>query len=223
MQRTVVVIAGAEDPATIVLRDAQHLAAVEVKRDAMVLTLMRYAEELVDTSEYSFPSAKDVRKPELEMARTLVKNLEDTWDPEQYTDRYRANLRSLRGINRPQARDRLPRALDSGEVGLRLLDLAEAVAVPGTLAKVEGIGRDRFEFQMLYGVRPALQRRLVAQSYKRPRSAASRNAGTFHTASSTIACDIFEPPSSRSTNVIGISTTRKPLRSARYVVSIWKA
>jgi proline dehydrogenase len=29
-----------------------------------------------------------------------------------------------------------------------------------------GIGRDRFEFQMLYGVRPALQRRLVAQSYK---------------------------------------------------------
>jgi proline dehydrogenase len=30
----------------------------------------------------------------------------------------------------------------------------------------EGIGRDRFEFQMLYGVRPALQRRLVAQSYK---------------------------------------------------------
>ena len=30
----------------------------------------------------------------------------------------------------------------------------------------EGIARDRFEFQMLYGVRPALQRRLVAQSYK---------------------------------------------------------
>src|ERR671911_1081010 len=38
--------------ATIVLRDAQHLAALEVKKDAMVLTLMRYAEELVDESEY---------------------------------------------------------------------------------------------------------------------------------------------------------------------------
>src|SRR4051795_12625302 len=35
--------------ATIVLREAQHLAAVEVKKDAMVLTLMRYAQELVDT------------------------------------------------------------------------------------------------------------------------------------------------------------------------------
>jgi proline dehydrogenase len=30
----------------------------------------------------------------------------------------------------------------------------------------KGIERDRFEFQMLYGVRPALQRSLVAQSYK---------------------------------------------------------
>jgi DNA end-binding protein Ku len=81
--------------ATIVLRDAQHLAALEVAGDAMVLTLMRYAEELVDISEYSFPSAKDVRKAELEMARTLVKSLADTWDPAQYTDEYRANLMKI--------------------------------------------------------------------------------------------------------------------------------
>src|SRR5687768_3175357 len=81
--------------ATIVLREAQHLAAVEVAGEAMVLTLMRYAEELVDTSEYTFPSAKDVRKPELEMARTLVENLADKWDPTQYTDQYRANLMKI--------------------------------------------------------------------------------------------------------------------------------
>ena len=34
------------------------------------------------------------------------------------------------------------------------------------LAAREGIERDRFEFQMLYGVRPGLQRTLVAQSHK---------------------------------------------------------
>ena len=78
--------------ATIVLREAQHLAALEVVKDAMVLTLMRYAEELVDLKEYSFPAATDVRKPELEMARTLVENLADTWDPTQYKDTYRENL-----------------------------------------------------------------------------------------------------------------------------------
>jgi DNA end-binding protein Ku len=81
--------------ATIVLREAQHLAAVQVVGDAMVLTQMRYAEELVDTSAYTFPSAKDIRKPELEMARTLVENLRDTWDPSQYTDEYRQNLMKI--------------------------------------------------------------------------------------------------------------------------------
>jgi len=33
-------------------------------------------------------------------------------------------------------------------------------------AEREGVDRDRFEFQLLYGVRPALQLSLVAQSYK---------------------------------------------------------
>jgi len=35
-----------------------------------------------------------------------------------------------------------------------------------SFAEREGIGRDRFELQMLYGVRPALQRRLVAEGSK---------------------------------------------------------
>ena len=42
----------------------------------------------------------------------------------------------------------------------RIIRLVQAFAAR------EGIGGDRFEFQMLYGVRPALQRRLVAQSHK---------------------------------------------------------
>jgi DNA end-binding protein Ku len=81
--------------ATIVLREAQHLAALEVAGNAMVLTLMRYAEELVDVGDFHFPAAKDIRKPELQMARTLVENLADTWDPSQYTDEYRANLMKI--------------------------------------------------------------------------------------------------------------------------------
>jgi DNA end-binding protein Ku len=81
--------------ATIVLREAQHLAAVEVIGDAMVLTLMRYAEELVDTKTYTFPPAREIREPELKMAVTLVENLADKWDPSQYTDQYRENLMKI--------------------------------------------------------------------------------------------------------------------------------
>ncbi len=81
--------------ATIVLRDVQHLAALEVVQDALVLTLMRFAEELVDVGEYTFPALKDVRKPELQMARALVENLAGTWDPSEYTDEYRRNLMKI--------------------------------------------------------------------------------------------------------------------------------
>ena len=81
--------------ATIVLRDAQHLAALEVVGKAMVLTLMRYAEELVDAKQLTFPDATGIRKPELQMARTLVEQLADKWDPAQYTDEYRENLMKI--------------------------------------------------------------------------------------------------------------------------------
>jgi DNA end-binding protein Ku len=81
--------------ATIVLRDAQHLAALEVKDQAMVLTMMRFAEELVATDEFTFPSASGVRKPELQMAKTLVEQFAGDWDPTQYSDEYRANLMKI--------------------------------------------------------------------------------------------------------------------------------
>jgi DNA end-binding protein Ku len=78
--------------AKFILRDAQHLAAVEVIDQALVLSVMRFADELVDASTFSFPKADVVRDRELTMARTLVENLAAEWDPEKYTDQYRENL-----------------------------------------------------------------------------------------------------------------------------------
>jgi DNA end-binding protein Ku len=78
--------------ATFILRDAQHLAAVEVIGQAIVLTVMRFADELVDTSEYEFPAEGAYRKPELEMAIALVNGLAAGWNPAKYTDQYRENL-----------------------------------------------------------------------------------------------------------------------------------
>lgn len=80
--------------ATIILREQSHLAAVEVIGDALVLTLMRYADELVDVTQFRFPVV-EVRKPELEMARTLVASFEGEWDPSKYADEYRNNLMKI--------------------------------------------------------------------------------------------------------------------------------
>lgn len=78
--------------AKIILRDAQHLAAVEAIGDALVLTMMRFADELADLSEFRFPKAQGIRPAELNMAKQLVENLSAKWDPEKYTDEYKANL-----------------------------------------------------------------------------------------------------------------------------------
>lgn len=78
--------------AKFILRDALHLAAVEVIGDAIVLTLMRFADELVDPSHLSLPADSAVRKQELDIAKTLVSNLNAEWDPSKYSDDYRDNL-----------------------------------------------------------------------------------------------------------------------------------
>jgi DNA end-binding protein Ku len=76
----------------IILREAQHLAAIEVIEDAIVLTMMRFADELADLSTFAFPPAEGLRKPELAMARQLIDHLSADWDADKYTDEYLANL-----------------------------------------------------------------------------------------------------------------------------------
>ncbi len=76
----------------IILRETQHLAAVEVIEDAIVLTMMRFADELADLSTFSFPASEGLRKPELAMARQLIDHLGADWDPAKYTDEYQENL-----------------------------------------------------------------------------------------------------------------------------------
>src|SRR5687768_15774045 len=78
--------------AKIILRDSQHLAALEVIGDALVLTMMRFADELADLKDFTFPSATGIRKQELTMAGQLIESLSGKWDPGKYTDEYVENL-----------------------------------------------------------------------------------------------------------------------------------
>ena len=78
--------------AKIILRDAQHLAAVEAIGDALVLTMMRFADELADLDDFRFPRVDVIRPAELKMAKQLIDNLSAEWKPEKYTDDYRDNL-----------------------------------------------------------------------------------------------------------------------------------
>ncbi|HTL01620.1 MAG TPA: Ku protein [Vicinamibacterales bacterium] len=104
--------------AKIIIREAQHLAAVEVIDDAIVLTLLRYADELVDSEQLAFPAGDKVRKAELDMAKMLIDNLAADWDPSKYTDEYRENLMKLIKARMKGEKPHLPaaEAPASGEV-----------------------------------------------------------------------------------------------------------
>ena len=78
--------------AKIILRESQHLAAVEAIGDALVLTMMRFADELASLEEFRFPGTEGIRPAELNMALQLVESLAGSWEPEKYTDEYRENL-----------------------------------------------------------------------------------------------------------------------------------
>jgi DNA end-binding protein Ku len=78
--------------AKIILRDAQHLAAVETIEDAIVLTMMRFADELADLSDFRFPRSEGIRPGEMNMALQLIDSLSAEWEPEKYTDEYKENL-----------------------------------------------------------------------------------------------------------------------------------
>jgi DNA end-binding protein Ku len=110
--------------AKIILRDAQHLASVEPIGDALVLTMMRFSDELADLGEYRFPHATGIRAPELRMARQLIDNLASDWDPAKYTDEYTENL--LRVIN-AKLKGRPPR-LSSMEHGPKQAEVVDLMA-----------------------------------------------------------------------------------------------
>jgi DNA end-binding protein Ku len=81
--------------AQLILRQTQHLAALSVKDDVFVLTLLRLADDLAATDSVKTPSGKGLRDNELQMAARLVDGLAGAWKPEQYKDQYAANLSAI--------------------------------------------------------------------------------------------------------------------------------
>lgn len=81
--------------AKVVIRTRQHLAAVKASGDLLVLDLMRFKDELVDTGEVKTPEGKALGQREVQMATTLVDQMTEDWDPARYTDDYRSALMKL--------------------------------------------------------------------------------------------------------------------------------
>jgi DNA end-binding protein Ku len=79
--------------AKVVIRKKQHLAALRPWNGMILLETMYFADEI--RKPESVDSGGKLRSAEVEMARSLVDNLSDSFDPEKYDDTYRKELLDL--------------------------------------------------------------------------------------------------------------------------------
>ena len=113
--------------AKVVIRTRQHLAAVKSNGKLLVLEIMRFADELVDPDSIKIPAAKEPGKREIAMARALVDQLTEKWDPERYTDDYRSALMKLIDAKVRSGGKELPAAARPSRPATREIDLAEVL------------------------------------------------------------------------------------------------
>jgi len=107
--------------AKVVIRNKQHLAALRPVDGTLVLETMYYADEVRRPDKVK--AKGDLRAAEVEMAKSLVENLSEPFDPEKYDDTYR---KELLGLMRAKAKGKKlpePQEDEGGEV----IDLMQAL------------------------------------------------------------------------------------------------
>ena len=106
--------------AKVVIRNKQHLAALRPLDGVIVLETMYYADEVRKPEQVK---AGRLREAEVEMAKSLVDNLSDTFDPEKYDDTYRKELLELMRAKAKGKKLPEPQEDEGGEV----IDLMQAL------------------------------------------------------------------------------------------------
>jgi DNA end-binding protein Ku len=81
--------------AKVVIKTRQHLAAVKPNDRALLLELMHFADELISPDSLHLPTAAQLGKGEMEMAKMLISKMTDKWDPTKYKDDYKSAVMAL--------------------------------------------------------------------------------------------------------------------------------
>lgn len=81
---------------TFVLRDKQALGVIKpYNNDILVLNRLRFAEEIRDYKSLKLSTRKKPKPSELKMAKTLIRELSDEFDPKKYKDNYSSALMKI--------------------------------------------------------------------------------------------------------------------------------
>lgn len=81
--------------AKVAMREREHLCCLRVSDDVMVMETMHWPEELREASFGELRKRPKVQDRERKMARQLIKQLSEDFDPTQFTDEYHKALKKL--------------------------------------------------------------------------------------------------------------------------------
>ena len=76
--------------AKVSFRDKEHLSALRFRDDVFVLETMYWPDEIRETEFEELNQPVKLRPQEVQMAQALIESLSGDWNPEEFTDEYRA-------------------------------------------------------------------------------------------------------------------------------------
>lgn len=115
-------------------RDKEHLAALRFKDDAFVLETMFWPDEIRAAEFETIHEDGKIRDQEIEMAKALIENLSEPWNPEAYKDEYREAL--LEVVEKKAAGEEIEAAPEAQPA--RVVDLMEALKASVEAVKQKG-------------------------------------------------------------------------------------
>jgi DNA end-binding protein Ku len=107
----------------VVLRERQHLVAVESIDNRLVLTMLRFASEVVEAPQVEGLDRVKVAAKELKLAESLIDALAADWAPDKYKDDYQENLQEV--INSKLKGETIELEGDAPPLRAEVIDLAE--------------------------------------------------------------------------------------------------
>ena len=81
--------------AKFVLRTKENLAILKPEGDALILNQIRFQSELREREHLNLPGAEDMKKPELDLAVSLVNQLTDKFKPEEFKDTFSDEIKQI--------------------------------------------------------------------------------------------------------------------------------
>ncbi|HEX6009667.1 MAG TPA: Ku protein, partial [Actinomycetota bacterium] len=117
--------------AKVSFRDKEHLAALRFKDRVFVLETMFWPDEIRAAEFDTVDADEKVRENEVEMAKALIDNLTEPWDPSSFKDEYREALIEI--VERKDAGEPIEAPAEAAPA--RVVDLMQALKASVEAAK----------------------------------------------------------------------------------------